>query len=243
VPTVSEIALSLTGICTNVPPVATGICERCHGCPNPGFDMCWSCSHVESQLSQPCQLVVPISLYEIPSQLHHVLRHYKSGAYPDLTADFSAYVVSVLAHFLRRHGRCIARAAGGQWDLLTSVPSSRPRAGEHPLITSIGRVQSLGEKYEPLLELGSEEVGHLKASDNGFRVTRAVRGDRVLLIDDTFTTGATVQSAASALALAGAKVIAVVAIGRVINPHFSETVGDYWNRQRDPFTFDTCCLE
>jgi predicted amidophosphoribosyltransferase len=40
---------------------------------------------------------------------------------------------------------------------------------------------------------------------------------RILLVDDTFTSGATFQSAASALALGGADVIAGVVIGRVID--------------------------
>lgn len=64
--------------------------------------------------------------------------------------------------------------------------------------------------------------------------------------DDTFTTGATFQSAASALSLAGADVVAGVVVGRVI------TVGDprfpvrdeRWDEQRDVgFSFERCCLE
>jgi hypothetical protein len=126
-------------------------------------------------------------LYEIPSQLHHILRHYKSGGYPRLEADFSTRVVSLLAHFLRHHGSCIETAAGGGWDVITAVPSSRQRAGEHPLVTAIRRVRSLRDQFELLLERGPEQVGHNTASDNGFRVARSVRGERVLLIDDTFT--------------------------------------------------------
>ena len=65
-----------------------------------------------------------------------------------------------------------------------------------------------------------------------------------LIIDDTYTTGATSQSAASALAIAGTTVVAIVAIGRVINPFFNHDNRDYWDRQtRQPFSFDTCCLE
>ncbi len=67
---------------------------------------------------------------------------------------------------------------------------------------------------------------------------------RVLVIDDTFTSGSRSQSAASALQLAGASVVAVVPIGRYINPDFNERTGEYWNRQRGVgFDFDACCLE
>ena len=107
-------------------------------------------------------------------------------------------------------------------------------------------VRWLDDQFETLLRLGTVPVGHLTANDDGFESVRDVRGERVLLVDDTFTTGATAQSAASALGNAGATVVGIVAVGRVIKPGFSETVKEYWERQRDPrrpFTFDRCCLE
>jgi adenine/guanine phosphoribosyltransferase-like PRPP-binding protein len=65
----------------------------------------------------------------------------------------------------------------------------------------------------------------------------------VLLVDDTFTSGATFQSAASALTLAGATVVAGVVIGRVIDTDFSKQAADLWDRQRAiRFRFDRCCL-
>jgi hypothetical protein len=245
VATIRDVAESLTGVWTPVPSAAPGVCRICHGCPNPGFETCWSCASVTSQVNRPCDLVVPISLYEIPSQLHHILRHYKSGSYPRHEADFGARVISLLAYFLMKHEECITNAAGGGWDVVTSVPSSRPRSGEHPLVTNVHRVRWLDDQFETLLKLGTVEVGHLKASDYGFEPVRDVRGERVLLVDDTFTTGATAQSATSALTIAGATVTGIVAIGRVIKPEFSPTVKEYWDRQWGPraFTFDKCCLE
>jgi orotate phosphoribosyltransferase len=66
----------------------------------------------------------------------------------------------------------------------------------------------------------------------------------VLLIDNTFTTGARVQSAASALALAGADVVAAVVLGRFVRPDYSAEARQLWERQRRlGFDFDTCCLE
>ena len=69
----------------------------------------------------------------------------------------------------------------------------------------------------------------------------------MLLLDDTFTTGASFQSAASALSLAGADVVAGVVIGRVIDTGNADRFPDkaaLWKRQRAiPFTFGTCCLE
>jgi hypothetical protein len=188
---------------------------------------------------------VPISLYEIPSQLHHVMRHYKSGMYPaDIQRRFTIQLAALIGHFLAEHGECIEQATGGRWDIITSVPSSGQRAGEHPLTIAIRMLPGFRDQYEQLLKKGSVDVGHNRASDDGFIVTRKLQGERVLLIDDTFTTGARAQSAASAINLAGGTVVAIVAVGRVINPGFSETVSEFWERQRrGPFTFATCCLE
>jgi len=59
-------------------------------------------------------------------------------------------------------------------------------------------------------------------------------GKRILLIDDTLTTGAMAQSAASALSNRGATVVGILTIGRMIKPSFSETVNEDWQRQRGP---------
>ncbi|MGH3529974.1 MAG: hypothetical protein ACRDQ6_22135 [Pseudonocardiaceae bacterium] len=85
-------------------------------------------------------------------------------------------------------------------------------------MTAIGLLPSLRDVHEKLLRKGSDDVGHLRPSDHGFEATRRLDGKSVLLIDDTFTSGARAQSAASSLASAGANVVAIVAIGRVIDP-------------------------
>jgi hypothetical protein len=182
-------------------------------------------------------------LYEIPSQLHHILRHYKSDRYPRLHNEFGAQVVSLLSYFLTTHWDCIEQAVGGAWDVITTVPSSRDRDGEHPLVTAIDRV-SLRDQYEPLLQRGSVAIDHLRASDDGYRVKRPLDGERILLVDDTFTSGARAQSAASRLALDGGDVVAIVPIGRVIDPAFNEAASEYWKQvRRTPFTFEACCIE
>ncbi len=245
--TVREVAESLTDICTPVPRAGAGVCDRCHGSPNPGWSTCWSCSNTESQVSAPCELVVPISLYEIPSQLHHELRYYKgayTGHYKDVATKFTTHAAALAGHFLAQHGACIATAAGGGWDVVTTVPSSGSRQGQHPLVSAINMVPGLRETHETLLGKGSVTVGHNTADDNGFAPLRQLGGERVLLVDDTFTSGARAQSAASAINLSGGTVVAIVPIGRVINPGYGDHVRDYWDGQRKQgFSFDTCCLE
>ena len=99
-------------------------------------------------------------------------------------------------------------------------------------------------EYEDLLVRDHRtEIDHNEASDTGYDSRRRLAGERVLLIDDTFTSGARAQSAASTLALAGAKVAAIVVVGRLFDPEFSETTKTFWeDRLAHPFSFDTCCV-
>jgi hypothetical protein len=141
-------------ICRTVPRIGDGICTSCHGCLNPGWSKCWSCDRVESQLSQPCAVIVPISLYEVGYQLHHQLRTYK-GAPSEMSREFLIKTAAILGYFLQLHGPCIEQAAGGAWDTITSVPSSTDRDGEHPLVTAIKLLPDVRDQYEPLLARGT----------------------------------------------------------------------------------------
>jgi orotate phosphoribosyltransferase len=80
---------------------------------------------------------------------------------------------------------------------------------------------------------------HLTASDDRFTLTEEVTNARVLLVDDTFTSGAALQSAASRLQLAAAQVTAVV-LGRYVKPEYSKELLTR-SRARQPFRFDRCC--
>jgi adenine/guanine phosphoribosyltransferase-like PRPP-binding protein len=150
--------------------------------------------------------------------------------------------VSLLARFLYDHRTCL-RSRAGAWDFITTVPST-DRPGPHALATAIGLVPWLAAQHRDTLVRGETPMGHNLASDAGFIAPQGVRGARVLIVDDTLTTGARAQSAASALQLAGARVAAVVPIGRVIDPCRGEHALAYWtSRCEEVFDFGRCCLE
>lgn len=244
-PTAIEITDPHIRTYTRVLPVGPGVCDVCHGAPGTGWDRCWSCAQTVAQISRPVELVVPISLTELLGQLHHVLRSYKNDAYPASVRDrFRLQVSALLARFLWQHGDCVRGAADEDWDAITIVPSSQGRAGAHPLEDAIRMFPFLGDQYRPLLRPGAEKATHNRAADGAYAITEEVNGVRVLLLDDTFTSGARAESAASALQLAGARVVAIVPIGRVIKPDFSEEAAALLTRAREePFDFDSCCLE
>lgn len=75
------------------------------------------------------------------------------------------------------------------------------------------------------------------STDRTFRSSRE-RSENVLLIDDTWTTGANAQSAALALKAAGAGKVGVVVIGR----HIREDYGDNAKRLKalPRFSWERC---
>lgn len=223
-----------------VPPTQPGVCDVCHGASNPGFSRCRSCHITTEQVSKPLTRIVPIALCEAHGQFHHVLRSYKDGT-PKLQDRLRLQVAAFLGRFLAAHGSCI-----GQWDAVTTVPSGHGRPGGHPLARALQLVAALKRRHIELLEPGQAATPdrHLDAADDRFQVVRTVDGLRVLLIDDMLTTSAAVQSAASALSLAGAHVPAACVLGRYIKPDYSEATTRLWERAvaRKPFRFGRCCL-
>jgi predicted amidophosphoribosyltransferase len=238
-------------VSTYTPPAATGagVCEICHAATGTGsggsrYRLCESCYRTTKQVSRPLRLVVPVSLYVGDEQLHTVLRGYKDSLDSEARARFRLQVAALLARFLRDHGDCIRRAAGRDWDTILIVPSSAGRAGTHPLEVAVKMSRTQRRLYVPLLESTGVDVEHREADERAFRALPGAAGRRVLLVDNTFTTGARVQSAASALALAGADVVAAVVLGRFVRPDYSAEARQLWERQRRlGFDFDTCCLE
>jgi hypothetical protein len=228
------------------PPAGSGVCDVCHGAPNPGYARCWSCDQSVESVSRPLELIVPMSLYRVGEQLHTVLGDYKRSTSERVRDRHLLQVAAVLHRFLRDHGGCIERAAGRSWDTVTIVPTKSVRPGPHPLERAVTLGRAVGPTYRPLLAPDqTDRIERVHGDDRGFKITEDVRGRHVLLIDDTFTSGATFQSAASRLALEGADVIAGVVIGRVIRTRQGYPSADaLWERQRKiRFSFERCCLE
>lgn len=173
--------------------------------------------------------MAPVSLYRPGGVLHQALRGYKDGP-PATRAVLASRVGALLGRFLWEQGPRIAPAG---WDGLVVVPSTTGRPGLHPLEAALGAVGALAAQIWPgALRRGTGGVGHREAGDGAFAPGEGVdvAGARLVLLDDTWTTGARAQSAASALAAAGAEVEAVVVLGRVVTPVAGAPTGAWWER-------------
>jgi hypothetical protein len=75
---------------------------------------------------------------------------------------------------------------------------------------------------------GPAVAGHLRPAGDAFSAPAEGRGRRVLLVDDTWVTGARAASAVAALHGAGASVAAVVVVGRLVDPAASPARAGWW---------------
>jgi hypothetical protein len=247
-PTAQELTDPHLSIYVPPPPAGPGICRVCHTSSG-DYPRCYSCNATRGLVAHPLRLVVPISLTrtDLTAQLHNVLRDYKYADDPAVRGKHRLHIAAILERFLGGHRSCIEGAAGTVYDTITVVPSKQGRVGAHPLERAIALAPSLRGLHERLLEPGPGVIGRNAPADDGFVANEHTRGRRVLLVDDTFTSGAKLQSAASALTLGGATVIAGVVVGRVVDVSDTERFperAELWDRQsRTPFRFDTCCLE
>lgn len=207
-----------------------------------GYARCWACAHGQSKLDA----VAPISYSIAREQLHHALASYKrlDG---DVARRLQAILAAILWRFLTGHEACVARAARGangkRFDLVTTVPSGDPGRDErHPLRTIAGElVGPTRERHQRLLRRTAAQTTPRTFSALKFEATTNLDGQSVLLIDDTWTTGASAQSAAAALKEAGAERVAAVVIGRHLNREWHENDRRIRGIAR-PFDWRACAL-
>ena len=130
-------------------------------------------------------------------------------------ASARASVLALLLAFLADHGPCVWQRAGmPPPDLLAVVPTGAGRPGPHPLLRLVSPYLRLPGCR---LVLRPGRQGRDLDLDR-FAVLSRPAGASVLLLDDTWVSGASAQSAAAALKLAGARHVAVVVLGRHVNP-------------------------
>lgn len=204
-----------------------------------GYASCWACAHVEPQLDA----VVPISYSVAREQLHHALASYKRLE-GDVARRLQAILAAILWRFLTHHEACLARAASTErFDLVTTVPSGdRSRDEHHPLRTIAGElVGPTRERHQRVLRRTDNDLEPRTFSAAKFEATANLEHQSVLLIDDTWTTGASAQSAAAALKAAGAERVAAVVIGRHLNREWHENDRRLRGIAR-PFEWQACAL-
>jgi phosphoribosylpyrophosphate synthetase len=149
-----------------------------------------------------------------------------------------------LWRFLTEHERCIARAAHtDRFQIITTVPSGDiARDDRHPLRHIVGElVGPTRQRHQRVLRRSAIETPSRTFSASKFEATAPLDNESILLIDDTWTTGSSAQSAAAALKAAGAGRTAAVVIGRHLNREWHENDRRIRGIAR-PFAWGECAV-
>jgi hypothetical protein len=209
-----------------------GVCRFCRGPTQPGYGRCFCCATVAAHLGMPLVPVVSMTAYQLGDEMHRTLRRYKDAHSARTRRRSVDRCATLLAAFVDRHREGIEGISGGPWDTVVTVPSST-RPDRWPVDAVVTAVPSLAVGHRRLLVRGPGRLDHLQPSCSGFvvdpQVDVATLGrHRVLVVDDSYTTGARAQSAAKALRRAGMRVGAILVLGRVVAPRSCPWHAAFW---------------
>jgi hypothetical protein len=239
-PTVRELSDRYTNFMLNpLPPGSGDVCPICLTFTN-GYPLCYGCSGQP----QHAGAVLPISYSVHFGQLHTSLRAYKRGD-ASVARRLQLELAAVLWRFLELHEACLARHLGiDEFELVTTVPSgSRERDEVQPLRRIVGDlVAPTRGRYERLLVRSLEDVADRVVDLRKYEATRELDGENMLLVDDTWTSGASVQIGAGVLRRAGAGAVGALVIGRHVHAEYRNNQErlDSLNR---PYRWNQCAFE
>jgi len=177
--------------------------------------------------------VVPIAYCAKGGQHYEDLKRYKN---PPITPLAKARLRAITESFLRRHRHCLSAAAGGNITHLAVVPSTK-RSGVHPLAKLLGIQDSIISAMGSLAD--HSRVFRPDAFSTSWRAPEDQTA-RVLLLDDTWTTGSSMQSFAHTLKKAGAAAVVAVVLGRLLSQDYGPSHKLLATVADKPFNVDKC---
>lgn len=223
-----SVAMGKVAYFHNIIAVGPGICRVCRG-PALDSDVCARCQSTEQTLGgATCDHTFFLAYADGHnpggwSQSAQTMRLYKDKPPTELCVEHVHELTFVVTWL---HDDCM-RAADGGWDAAAFVPSRTPREGLHP-VTGIARNVSRLAADDPASG-GPHEIKRMGLEPGPVNVSRVanaarfavpdkwrprIEGKKVLLVDDTWATGTSIQSAAAALKAAGAVSVTGLCVAR-----------------------------
>lgn len=205
------------------------LCPECGGFKGAGYWMCRGCSLIHGSASAlgaghllADRLAFGVYAPEPRSQSLKMIYGYKDE-HP-ASPDYRTLVRAILALGIVGHGDCLNAVAGGSPVAWAMVPSTRqsPRYGKphpfHEIATSV-----MGGL--PEVEITASEGEKRRFDPERFHIESApdLNGN-VLLLDDSWVTGANAQSVAACLKTAGAEQVSIYCVARIVNYNYLESL-------------------
>jgi predicted amidophosphoribosyltransferase len=202
----------------------SNVCYLCLGAAGADYQQCadcWKIFHAEGSCPASLRrMVVPMTVAMNPGPWYSILQTYKKGQFRE-NADV---VASIAYEWLKRHRSHVAAMLGGSIEVITIVPSKRGYSYvAQPFRRALVKLGAFERRLTETLRCDHpERYDRMKYAPAIFTVVDAskIRGRRVLLLEDTWISGATAVSAAGALLDAGAKTVAITPLAREISPAF-----------------------
>lgn len=210
----------------NIAGPGPGICSVCRQ-PSP-TDVCGDCQYIDRALDgMTCDRTFFLTYVDGYNpqgytQSAKTMRQYKAHSAPKRLVDDVHLLTNNMTWI---HDWCIRDAEDdAEWDVVTFVPSRTERTGLHPVGTvalnvarivgddpqrgGSGRIKRWQMAVGPANDPRNPNPDRFSAS------TASFRDQRVLLVDDTWAGGTSVQSAAAALKTAGAASVTGLCVAR-----------------------------
>jgi len=244
--TIHDVAAPFENYLLPMPRPAWDVCTVCHSSVYDGYTVCYPCNEARKKLGTTADAVGSVALALEGEQLARDLYAYKDAKIDLDRRQRLIWGLGAVAYkWLHLHESCLAKAArvaSGQFDVITSVPSTSGRDGQHPLVTMLTEVMvGSKERYSTLLSVNRTDLGPRDVAPHRFVATAAVPPN-VLVVDDSWVSGAKPQSAATALRFGGAQAVAILTIGRWFKVGYAPNVDWLKDRRKADWNWDTCCL-
>ncbi len=219
-PSVQEVFEAHRALYGNVPPAhAEYVCKRCLG-PVSGFPQCYSCYVVFGWAPDELeQRVVPMTSVLSPSAWYTWLLTYKQG-HP----EYGGALAALAYVYLDKNAEPLAALLGGPPSVFSIVPSKKPGVtfAQQPFRQALALAPPLaGQLKQTLTHIAGQTIGRREYKPAAFAPGPvSVQGKRVVLLDDTWVTGATAVSAAGALLREGAASVVILPLARMVDSEF-----------------------
>ena len=208
------------------------VCGTCGGFKQNQYDRCWSCNQtiLEAQKRQ-CQTLladhIACGFYAVEEweQTYKVIRDYKEQL--PSAKEHRTIVASILALHILGHLSCIGSQENSPvtaWAVIPSTKNSKRYGQEHPLHQLVAGLIP----FLPEVTLWANKAKTRSLDEEAFSIASPVKASclrHVLLIDDSWVTGSTAQSASICLKEEGASCVSIYCVTRIAKESFINSLG------------------
>lgn len=214
-----------------IPMVTCSVCTT----PVNGYPRCYPCSAQAGVAGRSLADGVGFLTYAMAGrQAGYVMRGYKATR---SVPSHRVVVALALTVGLSLHSACVGRLRRHPVTHWASVPSLAGRQGEHP-IRRMAAISAPGTEVS-VLPATTENPRTLDPAH--FTIPRRLpERSHVLVVDDTWTTGAHAQSLVLCLRAAGAAYVSILAVARWLTPEYGNNAAFIHEHLTSDYRTDLC---